>query len=746
MGVSEHWLRTVALRAGLPEADDLDLPANTPIEQAWKRALETLGLDEDHLIMVIADHYMTHRADFTEPSPAAMRLIPEKVVRVYHIFPLRENDREIYVATADPADEEVVEALHYASGRTPVFRIATPWAVQAAIDRSYATEGPVSSLLSRVTRTVDDAVSVEPEAEHRPAAPHARSASPLDRAFDAVVPAEPGGTAAEPEAEPDTEPDAEPDTEPTPAPQTAPGAAAGSEAQAVARLASLILLDAIRQGATRIIIESSGGGNGIVRFRVDGIERRYMNLSVVAMNRVIERLAELAGAAPGAGGRTGAARVKAGERTYAFHLVVGQMGGAQRAFVRIQDTAWHPRLDELGIAERELEALQKLVATRTGLVLIAGPEGSGRSTVARALLRAFVAGGRRPAAVEERAGGEVEGVAHSRPGPGGAMAAAVHAVSRGRDVLLVDEVHDAAALAAVVDAARDRLVVAVTDAPDAPTALRTAAERLGQPAALAAVARGVVALRQLRRLCASCTQPAGDLDEAEAGRAEAFGTRPARRAVGCASCGQTGYRGSVQVAAVMPVDARVRGLLEKLVGADELQRAARTAGYRPLLQVALARVAAGDTTLAEVERVVAAPPVSAGQPKLAPLVLVVDDDAETRVLARSALESAGYRVDEAADGERALQRLVTGEDCALVVLDLLMPGMDGHEVLHRIKSDILTAGVHVVVLTGSDNPEDERLAMAGGAEDYVRKPLDPEQFLARVAAALHRKAAVELVG
>ncbi|MEX2608639.1 MAG: ATPase, T2SS/T4P/T4SS family, partial [Gemmatimonadota bacterium] len=550
----------------------------------------------------------------------------------------------------------------------------------------------------------------------------------------------------EPYVEPGTDPDAGPDPAPTPAAQTAPEPAAEGEAQAVARLASLILLDAIRQGATRIIIESSGGGNGIVRFRVDGIERRYMNLSVVAMNRVIERLAALAGAVPGAGGRTGAARVKAGEHTYAFHLVVGQMGGAQRAFVRIQDTAWHPRLDELGIAERELAALQKLVAARTGLLLIAGPEGSGRSTVARALLRAFVAGGRRPAAVEERAGSEVEGVAHTRPGPGGAMAAAVLAVSRGRDVLLVDEVHDAPALAAVVEAAHDRLVLAVVDAPDAPAALRGAAERLGQPAAIAAVARGAVAFRQLRSLCDACSQPAGDLDESEAGRAEAFGTRPSRRAVGCPRCGQTGYRGSVQVAAVLPVDERVRGLLGKLAGADELQRAARTAGYRPLLQVALARVAAGDTTLAEVERVVAAPPVPAGQPALAPLVLVVDDDAETRVLARSALESAGYRVEEAANGELALQRLVTGEDCALVVLDLLMPGMDGHEVLHRIKSDILTAGVHVVVLTGSDNPEDERRAMTGGAEDYVRKPLDPTQFLARVAAALHRRAAAELVG
>ncbi|MEX0892909.1 MAG: hypothetical protein WEB88_12150, partial [Gemmatimonadota bacterium] len=211
--MSEHWLRTVALRAGLPEADDLDLPTNTPIEQAWKHALETLGLDEDHLIMVIADHYMTHRADFTDPSPAAIRLIPEKVVRVYNVFPLRENDREIYVATADPTDEEVVEALHYASGRTPVFRIATPWAVQEAIDRCYASEGPVSSLLSQVTRTVDQPVSVEPEVEHRPAVPPSPPASPLERAFDAVVPAESVGAAAEPEAAPDVEAEAEPDVE-----------------------------------------------------------------------------------------------------------------------------------------------------------------------------------------------------------------------------------------------------------------------------------------------------------------------------------------------------------------------------------------------------------------------------------------------------------------------------------------------------------------------------------------------------
>jgi len=75
---------------------------------------------------------------------------------------------------------------------------------------------------------------------------------------------------------------------------------------------------------------------------------------------------------------------------------------------------------------------------------------------------------------------------------------------------------------------------------------------------------------------------------------------------------------------------------------------------------------------------------------------------------------------------------------SLVVVDLDMPRLDGHGVVAQIKRDVKTAGVPVVVLTASTNPADEARALERGADDYIRKPIDPPRFLARIRAVLRR--------
>jgi putative two-component system response regulator len=96
---------------------------------------------------------------------------------------------------------------------------------------------------------------------------------------------------------------------------------------------------------------------------------------------------------------------------------------------------------------------------------------------------------------------------------------------------------------------------------------------------------------------------------------------------------------------------------------------------------------------------------------------------------------------EAENGQEALVRVGDGRAFALLILDLDMPVLDGRNALRRLKSSVTTAGLPVVVLTGSQNPADERLVMDEGAADYIRKPIDPPRFLARVRAALGRQGA-----
>lgn len=129
------------------------------------------------------------------------------------------------------------------------------------------------------------------------------------------------------------------------------------------------------------------------------------------------------------------------------------------------------------------------------------------------------------------------------------------------------------------------------------------------------------------------------------------------------------------------------------------------------------------------------PPVETGNE---PHVLVVDDDADARLLLRTILQNEGLRVTEAPSGERALEVLEETLDIDLVTLDLNMGPLSGVETLRRIRARVATAELPVVVATGVDDPEVEMALFEAGADDFVVKPVDPPRFVMRVRAVLRR--------
>ncbi len=119
-----------------------------------------------------------------------------------------------------------------------------------------------------------------------------------------------------------------------------------------------------------------------------------------------------------------------------------------------------------------------------------------------------------------------------------------------------------------------------------------------------------------------------------------------------------------------------------------------------------------------------------------PTILVVDDQRNIRALLRLYLEQAGYRVEEAADGETALQR-ITASPPDLLILDLMLPRLDGWELCRRLR-----AGKHatlpILMLTARDDDVDKIVGLELGADDYVTKPFNPREIVARVRAILRR--------
>jgi two-component system OmpR family response regulator len=115
-------------------------------------------------------------------------------------------------------------------------------------------------------------------------------------------------------------------------------------------------------------------------------------------------------------------------------------------------------------------------------------------------------------------------------------------------------------------------------------------------------------------------------------------------------------------------------------------------------------------------------------------ILIVDDDAETRSLLQAYLQKQGYRVTVAADG-KALRRAVDVARPDLIVLDLMLPGEDGLELCRDLRT---RSNLPVIMLTARDEETDRIVGLEMGADDYLGKPFNPRELLARIKSVLRR--------
>lgn len=118
-------------------------------------------------------------------------------------------------------------------------------------------------------------------------------------------------------------------------------------------------------------------------------------------------------------------------------------------------------------------------------------------------------------------------------------------------------------------------------------------------------------------------------------------------------------------------------------------------------------------------------------------VLVVDDEDDIRAFLEVTLKLGGFEVISASDGEEAIDAAVR-EQPDLVVMDVMMPKLDGFSALNELRQDGRTSHIPVILLTAKSQQEDKIDGFAAGADDYITKPFDPDELVARVQATLRR--------
>ena len=124
----------------------------------------------------------------------------------------------------------------------------------------------------------------------------------------------------------------------------------------------------------------------------------------------------------------------------------------------------------------------------------------------------------------------------------------------------------------------------------------------------------------------------------------------------------------------------------------------------------------------------------------APKILIVDDESRMRKLVRDFLEKKNFQVLEAGDGEEAMDIFYEEKDIALILLDVMMPKMDGWEVCREIRKN---SKVPIIMLTARGDERDELLGFDLGVDEYISKPFSPKILVARVEAILRRTNALE---
>jgi type II secretory ATPase GspE/PulE/Tfp pilus assembly ATPase PilB-like protein/ActR/RegA family two-component response regulator len=691
----QHWMVAVARRAELAGSERLVIPPTLSTEAAWARVCEVCRIREDELTRHVADYFKLPLAQLSAAESHALKLVPETVARRHRILPLRQSDRQLVVATANPGDFEAEQAIGFVSSRTPVFEVALPSALNAAVDIRYSPDRAFESLIDTLAAGAIEDVKVLEEK-----APETLSPQEFD---------------------------------------TAP----------VVKLTNLILQSAVGERASDIHMEPGTAGS-VVRFRVDGVMRVHMQLPSAAMTRVVSRMKILAklDIADRHRPQDGRARIEVRGKHYDLRISTVPTRDAEKLVIRVLDPSGAPRLAELDMLDLELKRFRQMLTNREGIVIVTGPTGSGKTTTLYAAIRELATGQVNIMTVEDPVEYEVGGITQIQVEPkrGVTFPSALRAILRqDPDVVFVGEIRDLETAEVAVQAAMTgHLVLATLHTNDALGVIPRLVDLGLDRASIAGALRGIVAQRLVRRLCAKCVQPIdGNLTANEARLASVYGLQPPVRATGCEECGMTGYRGRTPVNEVFLPTSPILETIAKGATVQELQRAVATTGMRPIREVALEKVRLGSTTLEEMERVLGERISDAGPSSdVAPVdqarILLVDDDPTVRALARLLLEKNGFHVTEVGDGPAALEHLNDGEECALVVLDLNLPTLSGLDVLGQLRSTPSTAGVPVVVLTGSEGDEAEINAMNAGADDYIRKPLEPARFVARIKAALRR--------
>jgi type IV pilus assembly protein PilB len=523
-------------------------------------------------------------------------------------------------------------------------------------------------------------------------------------------------------------------------------------------LTNAILADAIKLNASDIHIEPQEKRVSI-RYRIDGMMKNIFKVGLPALAPLVSRIKIIGDMDISVKRRPqdGRTKLKIGNKQYDMRISTLPTIFGEKVVIRILDQSQaFINLDELGFDPDDLMTLSDTLARPQGIILVTGPTGSGKSTTLYAAINRLKSEVINIVTVEDPVEYELPGVNQVQVNEraGITFASGLRSILRqDPNVVMVGEIRDAETAKIAFQAANTgHLVLTTLHTNEAASAVTRLVDLGVDPFVVASSLSCVLAQRLVRKNCPHCLVT-DRIDESLLTRLGLSGKKDVhkklRKGQGCEACQFTGYKGRMGIYELLLVDDEVRRQALDGASDSEIAEQARRRGVNDLFSDCMAKVLKGTTTIEELmrvapppertrlrrptEQVAAASPVDeiAETPSKQIRVLAVDDDPFIRKMLDKVLTEAQYEVVLAVDGEEALEK-VYRERPDLIISDVLMPNLDGLSLVKKLKGQLQTSTIPVILLTSKDAVESEVEGLEAGADDYLPKPIVANLLLARI--------------
>ncbi len=510
-------------------------------------------ITEQHLIEALQIQLGVEFVDLTAVSiPVELaKYVPRNLARKFCVVPVKLIRDTLYLAMSDPLDFVAQEEVKAASRKRVVPMIATRRAVEQAISRLYGNEG---------TARVIEEMKREAGASAPDIVPAQLSRETGDRSGDSA---------------------------PT------------------IRFVNGLIERAVQERASDIHLEPQEG-EMVVRMRVDGLLRRMFTVPAELQNTVISRLKIMGGMniAEHKLPQDGQAVVQV--KGHGLDLRISSMPTVygEKIVLRLLDKAAQALSKEaIGLEGKDLERYEALLRNTSGVILLVGPTGSGKSTTMCAMLRDLAREEVNIVTLEDPVEYHIPGVSQCQINEKTGLRAILR---QDPDIISVGEIRDGeTASIAMRSAITGHLVLSTLHTNDAPSAVFRLRDIGVEPWLVSSALRGVISQRLVRKICPHCKkgyQPSGE-ELALLGIPEDTKTT-FYKGEGCPECHHTGYTGRRAAFEILMVNSRLRRLISEDAGLDAITAAAREDGYTTMRESCRDLVLRGVTTAEEAARTI----------------------------------------------------------------------------------------------------------------------------------------------